>query len=166
MIVKKILRRTLIWFFNRTKPCVWILADAYGLKVQRPGFPYGRHPVEIADKEEALQHRIPRSAYFNTASGRISIGRNVVFGEDVKLLTGMHMNIADSERNGVELHSVPESGRDIVIEEGVYIGSGAIIIGPVVVQAYSMIAAGAVVVKDVKHRTMVAGVPARVVRKY
>jgi len=154
------------WLIRITRPIVWRLANAYDLKIQPPGIPYGRHPVEIEDREDALRHRIPKSTYFNTASGKIKIGKNVVLGEDVKFLTGMHMNIVDAAKCGVSHHHVPESGRDIVIEEGVYIGSGAILVGPVVVKAFSMIAAGAVVVKGVESRTMVAGVPARVVRQY
>lgn len=90
----------------------------------------------------------------------------MVFGEYVQLLTGMHMNIADAKRDQVELHHVPEFGRDITIEEGAYIGSGAIVIGPVTIHANSTVAAGAVVTKDVPARTMVAGVPAQVVRTY
>ena len=129
-------------------------------------YPHGRHPLEIEGDMMEFRNRIPKSVYFNTASGSIRIGRGVVFGEDVKLLTGMHMNIDQAFRHGVALHHVPESGRDIVIEEGVYIGSAAIIIGPVTIHAYSTIGAGAVVTKNVASRTMVAGVSARTVRKY
>jgi len=149
-----------------TKPYVWRLAEAYDLKVQRPGFGYGRYQVEIEDQDEALRHRIPKSVYFNTASGRIRIGKNVSFGEGVMLLTGMHMNMTDAARNGVQFHNVPESGRDITIEEGVFIGSGAIIVGPVTIKAFSTVAAGAIVVKTVESMTMVACSPATVVRKY
>jgi acetyltransferase-like isoleucine patch superfamily enzyme len=154
------------WLIRLTKPLLWRLAEAYDLKVQRPAFPYGRHQIEIAEWEESVCHRIPKSVYFNTASGKISVGKNVVFGEDVKLLTGMHMNIADSKKQGLGLHHVPESGRDIVIEDGVYIGSGAILIGPVTIGAFSVVAAGAVVTRNVEPMTMVGGVPARVLRNF
>lgn len=163
---KKLFKAFFFWFVRRTKRYVWVMAEAYDLNVQRAGFPHGRHPVEIEDRDEALRQRIPKSVYFNTASGKISVGRRVVFGEHVRLLTGMHMNIADAQTNKVELHHVPEFGRDIVIEDGAYIGSGATVIGPVTIHAYSTVAAGAVVTKDVPARTMVAGVPARVVRTY
>lgn len=76
------------------------------------------------------------------------------------------MNIAEAKNIQGELHAVPESGRDIVVEEGVYIGSGAILVGPVKVGAHATVAAGAVVTKDVEARTMVAGVPAKVMRRY
>ena len=159
------LKNVLKQMIGYTKPWDWRLAEAYDLKVQRPAFPYGRHQVEIADPE-SLRHRIPKSVYFNTASGKIAVGKNAIFGEDVKLLTGMHTNIADSKILGVELHHVPDCGRDIIIEEGVYIGSGAIIIGPVVIGAFSTVAAGAVVTKSVAPKTMVGGVPARVLRTF
>jgi len=86
----------------------------------------------------------------------MSVGKNIVFGEDVKPLTGMHMNIADSRRLGVELHHVPEPGGGIIIEDGVYIGSGA----------FSMVATSAVVAKNVAPMTMAASVPDRMPRNF
>jgi len=149
-----------------TKPVVWQLAEAYDLKVQRPGHAYGRHALEIEDRENAIRHNICKSVYFNTSCGAIRLGRRVLISENVMFLTGKHMNIAEAENIQGELHAVPESGRDIVVEEGVYIGSGAILVGPVKVGAHATVAAGAVVTKDVEARTMVAGVPARVMQRY
>jgi acetyltransferase-like isoleucine patch superfamily enzyme len=50
-----------------------------------------------------------------------------------------------------------------VIEKGVLIGVGAIIVGPVIVGENATIAAGAVVTKDVPPNTTVAGVPAKII---
>lgn len=80
------------------------------------------------------------------------------------LLTGKHMDIQEAESLSVSLHAVPESGRDITIEDGCYIGSGAIIVGPCRIGRNSVIAAGAVVGSDVREFTVVAGVPARAIR--
>lgn len=55
--------------------------------------------------------------------------------------------------------------RLIAIEDGVWIGAGAIILGGVTLRHHSVVAAGAVVTKDVPPHTVVAGVPARVVKK-
>ena len=51
-----------------------------------------------------------------------------------------------------------------MIEKGVWIAAGAIIIGGVTVGAHSVVAAGSVVTKDVPANTLVGGNPARVIR--
>lgn len=78
------------WLIRITRPIVWRLANPYDLKIQPPGIPYGRHPVEIEDRGSTLLHRIPKSTYFNTASGKIKIGKNVALRGDVKFLTDKH----------------------------------------------------------------------------
>jgi len=52
-----------------------------------------------------------------------------------------------------------------VIEDDVYIGAGAKILGNVRIGSGSIIGANAVVVRDVPRRCMVAGVPARIIRQ-
>jgi acetyltransferase-like isoleucine patch superfamily enzyme len=55
-------------------------------------------------------------------------------------------------------------GKPIVIERGVWIAAGAIIIGGVTVGELSVVAAGSVVTRDVPANTLVGGNPARVIR--
>ncbi len=98
---------------------------------------------------------------FNVVSGSITIGENVVMAHNVCLLTGAH----DPSLTGPErVVSVPDSGRDIVIEEGAWIASNATILGNCRVGRYAVVAAGSVVTSDVPPYTVVAGVPARPVR--
>jgi serine O-acetyltransferase len=82
----------------------------------------------------------------------VVIHARAVIGENV--VVGPHVIIGG--RSGH--HEVP------VIEDDVFIGTGAKILGPVRVGAGSVIGAGAVVVRDVPPRSVVAGVPARVIR--
>lgn len=57
------------------------------------------------------------------------------------------------------------SGSDApIIEDNVVVAAGAIIIGKVHVGSDSVVGAGSVVTKDVPEQTVVAGVPARVLR--
>jgi acetyltransferase-like isoleucine patch superfamily enzyme len=103
---------------------------------------------------------VPMNTLFNTVSGTIEIGPEVIFGHNVSLLTGSH----DHRLLGAERASgVPSSGRDIVIERGVWIASSATVIGPCRVGAHAVLAAGALARDDVPAYAIVAGVPASVV---
>jgi acetyltransferase-like isoleucine patch superfamily enzyme len=153
------------WFVRATSPLVWRIASAYGLRVDRHCHATGQHPLIVGDSPELARQRIPRSVHFNTRSGRIVVGPDTVFGEDVRLLTGKHANVREARELGVPLHHVPETGRDIVIGRGCYIGSGAIIIGPLTIGDYAVVGAGAVVTRDVAAASFVAGVPARLIER-
>jgi len=59
----------------------------------------------------------------------------------------------------------PESRRGIVIESDVWIGAHAVILDGVTVGHGSVVAAGAVVNRSVSPMTIVAGVPAKPVRR-
>lgn len=54
--------------------------------------------------------------------------------------------------------------KDVVIGSGTWIGTGAIILPGVTIGKMCIIAAGAVVNKDVPKNTMVGGVPAKVIK--
>ena len=67
-------------------------------------------------------------------------------------------------------HQVTIGGRSLsgqmpVIEDGAYIATGARVLGPIRVGAGAYIGANAVVIRDVEPNTVVAGVPARVLRR-
>ena len=53
----------------------------------------------------------------------------------------------------------------VTIEEGCFIGINATIIDHISIGKYSVIAGGAVVIDDVPSNVMVAGNPARIVKK-
>lgn len=92
------------------------------------------------------------------ASARISIGDRVGMGQEVMLLTNTH-EMNDPRRRAGSLRSLP-----IDIGDGVWLGARCVILPGVTVGAGAVVAAGAVVSKDVPPDTLVAGVPARVVR--
>jgi acetyltransferase-like isoleucine patch superfamily enzyme len=156
-MIKKILQIII----NITKPFVCRLAIAYDIKVEKRCWPTGKHLVII---EGDAKNTIPKSVVFNTRSGKIVVGRGTGFGEDVHILTGKHFNIAESEKTGMPLHHVPEVGRDVIIGKNCFIGSGAILIGPLNIGDFSVIGAGSVVTKDVPIRGFVAGVPAKLIK--
>ena len=84
----------------------------------------------------------------------ISIGNRVCISEDVRLLTGSHSLTSPT----FDLMTRP-----ITIEDNVWVATGAIILPGVTIGEGAVVAAGAVVTKDVEPWTVVGGNPARVI---
>ena len=59
----------------------------------------------------------------------------------------------------------PASAKPVVVEDGVLIGANAVVIEGVHVGKGAVVAAGAIVIEDVPENTVVAGCPARVIKK-
>lgn len=98
-------------------------------------------------------------AIINLRSGSVSIGDDSFMGHGVMLLTGKHnMGLRGAARQ----NAVPDQGRDILIGKGVWIASGAIVIGPCQIGDNSVIGAGAVVTGDIPADSLHTGaVPVR-----
>jgi acetyltransferase-like isoleucine patch superfamily enzyme len=161
--MKKRLLRILIFFVKLVKPFIRFIAHHSDIPLFYAWQARGIHPLIFLDTTGSYKEHTPKSVYFNTMSGKIIVGKNTVFSEDVLVLTGKHKFISEIE-NINDLHDVPKQGRDIIIGNNCYIGGGAIIIGPVVIGDYSVICAGAVVTKNVPEKTMVGGVPAKKIK--
>lgn len=100
-------------------------------------------------------------ALFNTVGGEVRVGRDTFFGHGVMILTGTHtVDVPAAER----MHAQPRSGRDVVIGDNVWLASRVTVIGPCTIGDGAVVAAGAVVTGDVAAHTVVAGVPAKVIR--
>lgn len=65
---------------------------------------------------------------FNTRSGKIELGKYVLFGHNCMVLTGKH-NYLDALQDIKKIYEVPIEGRDIKIGDGTWITSGCIILG-------------------------------------
>ncbi|MBV8540895.1 MAG: acyltransferase [Pseudonocardiales bacterium] len=104
---------------------------------------------------------IVNNALFNVSGGEITIGEYAFFGHEVAVLTGTH----DITKFGRERQTTfPRSGRDVVIEEGVWVASHAMVLGPVRVGRHAVVAAGSLVLDDVPPYAVVAGRPAKVIK--
>ncbi|MGH4019818.1 MAG: acyltransferase [Pseudonocardiaceae bacterium] len=105
---------------------------------------------------------IVNNTLFNVSGGDISIGEYAFFGHDCAVLTGTH----DITRFGRERQlAVPRSGRDVVIAEGVWVASHAVVLGPCRIGEHAVVAGGSLVMDDVAPYTVVAGRPAKVIKK-
>lgn len=105
--------------------------------------------------------RIGKSVFINSDCsfldiGGITIENEVLIGPKVNLITESHP-LNPTERKSLTV-------KPIVIKRNAWIGAGATILPGVTVGENSVVAAGAVVNKDVPDNMVVAGVPAKVIK--
>ena len=89
--------------------------------------------------------------------GGITIDDDVMIGPNVQLISSGHP--LDPATRRAQITTAP-----IHISRGAWIAAGGTVLQGVTVGDDAVVAAGAVVTKDVPARTLVAGVPARVIR--
>lgn len=89
----------------------------------------------------------------------IRIGRNVDIGPRSVIVSGTH-EIGDSAHRAAKGKS-----QDILIGDGTWVGTNSTILGGVRVGQGCVIAAGSVVRGDIDDNSLIAGVPAKVIRK-
>lgn len=89
--------------------------------------------------------------------GGVWIGDNALIGHNAVFATLNHDE--DPAKRGV-LHAAP-----IVVEEDVWIGANVTVLSGVTIGRGAIVAAGAVVAEDVPAETIVAGVPAKPMRR-
>lgn len=126
-----------------------------------PNYDYAVHgPVSklLIGKECNLVNTL-----FNTICGVVTLGDYVFFGHNAMVLTGSHdYTLTNMERR---FSADKYAENHITIEEGVWIASGAIIIGPCTIGKHSVVGAGSVVLPGVyPERTLIAGNPAKIIR--
>jgi acetyltransferase-like isoleucine patch superfamily enzyme len=116
-------------------------------------------------------------------NGDINIGSHVNLGTSVKIIVANKgsIEIADNVAIGSSCHFSGSSydysvidqlasahrnpTKGIIVEELAWIGAGVIVLDGVRIGTRSIVGAGAVVNKDVSPRTIVAGVPARIIKE-
>jgi acetyltransferase-like isoleucine patch superfamily enzyme len=112
---------------------------------------YGPGQIRRAGVSIGANSRINRDCMIDVRGG-VTIGDNVSISPQVAISTAAHSAVDPEFR--VEI-------RPVVIEDNVWIGMRATILGGVTLGRGSVVAAGAVVTKDVPPLTIVGGVPAR-----
>ena len=115
--------------------------------------------------------------FFTNVGKNIVLGKNVFINHACSFLDLGGIEIKDNVMIGPrvnitsENHPINPKKRKtmvparVVLEENVWIGAGATILPGVTIGRNSVVAAGAVVNKDVPANTVVAGVPARVIKQ-
>lgn len=93
---------------------------------------------------------------------RISLEDDVTLSFDVMVLT--HTNVGYRD-HPVQAH-IPSVAKPTMFKKGCFIGVRAVILPGLTVGEGAAVAAGAIVTKDVPAKTLMGGVPAKVIRKF
>jgi acetyltransferase-like isoleucine patch superfamily enzyme len=141
------------WAFGRQ----WLLrlyATRVGSNVD-----YQRALVIFGSRNVYIGNNVKLHDVLINATRRVDIGDDVFFAHRVMLITGGH----DFHRFGKD-RQVAINGAPIIVGKGVWVGSGAIILGGVTIGEHAVVGAGSVVTKDIPPYSVAAGVPARVLK--
>ena len=102
-----------------------------------------------------------RIGIHNTIIGPVSIGNHVNLAQGITV-TALNHNFTDTSKR------IDEQGistKQVTIGDDVWIGANAVILPGVTIGRHVVVAAGAVVTKDVPDNCIVGGVPAKVIKE-
>jgi acetyltransferase-like isoleucine patch superfamily enzyme len=102
-----------------------------------------------------------RIGIHNTIIGPVCIGNHVNLAQGITV-TALNHNFEDNTKR------IDEQGittKPVIIGDDVWIGANAVILPGVTIGKHCVVAAGAVVTKDVPDNTIVGGVPAKEIKK-
>ena len=102
-----------------------------------------------------------RVGLHNTIIGPVTIGSHVNLAQGITV-TALNHNFSEADRR------IDEQGittGQVVIGDDVWIGANAVVLPNVSIGRHCVVAAGAVVTKDVPDGCVVAGVPAKIIKR-
>ena len=102
-----------------------------------------------------------RIGIHNTIIGPVCIGNHVNLAQGITV-TALNHNFEDASKR------IDEQGistKPVVIGDDVWIGANAVILPGVTIGKHCVVAAGAVVTKDVPDNCVIGGVPAKLIKK-
>ena len=102
-----------------------------------------------------------RIGLHNTIIGPVTIGSHVNLAQGITVTALNH--IFENSEKRIDEQGVSTSA--VVIEDDIWIGANAVVLPGVTIGHHSVVAAGAVVTKDVPPHSLVAGVPAKVIKQ-
>lgn len=102
-----------------------------------------------------------RIGLHNTIIGPVTIGCHVNLAQGITV-TALNHNFEDSDKR-IDEQGV--STTPVIIEDDIWIGANAVILPGVTIGKHSVVAAGAVVTKNVPPHSLVAGVPAKIIKQ-
>ena len=120
--------------------------------------------VIYGDYKNLILHRNSEINYgcFLLAKNKILVGENSTLAYKVTILTSANPNGPLNLLSRI----YPKMTAPVIIGDNVWIGANSVILPGITVGRCSVVAAGAVVTKDVKPFTLVAGVPAKMIKEF
>lgn len=109
---------------------------------------------------------IPKGTTIYCTEAPCTIGRKVVFGPNPTIITGDHrIDLIGKYLIDITVdEKLPENDRPVTIEDDVWVGANVTILKGVTIGRGSVVAAGAVVTKSFGPYSIIAGVPARLLK--
>ena len=101
-----------------------------------------------------------RVGLHNTVIGPVTIGNHVNLAQGITV-TALNHNFTDHH---LRIDEQGVSTTPVTIGHDIWIGANAVILPGVTIGDHSVVAAGAVVTKDVPPHTLVSGVPAKIIK--
>lgn len=162
-------RQTRGWIFRlHTQQCGRRLLVARGARVSR----VSRHTHLILGDHVSLMPEV--AFHFDAPGATITIGDNTYLNRRTEVSAAISVSIGANCAIGWDVlildhdgHALPgrADGSPVQIGDRVWIGARAIVMQGVTIGSGAVVGAGSVVTADVPPRSVVAGVPARVVRE-
>ena len=121
-------------------------------------------PLTLTGSSRALRHlRIGARCFVNSplfvdAAAPVTLGNGVSIGHHVVIVTTSHA-VGPAEFRAGDLRAMP-----VTVEDGAWIAANVTLLPGVTIGHGAVVAAGAVVTKDVAPNTLVGGVPAKLIR--
>ncbi|MBN2158188.1 MAG: acyltransferase [Spirochaetes bacterium] len=154
------------------QPTVWGIKNVI---VYGPNISIGKNVVMVAADGHTTNIS---SLKMRGLEGRITIGDDVLVMNGVRISSASSITIGDgcmlanhaylTDADWHDIHdrtSAPGGTAPIVLERGAWVGDSAIVCKGVTIGENSIVGAGAVVTRDVPPNVIVAGNPARIVKK-
>lgn len=153
-------------FLRRIKLLLWFLKENSKPKPQPPFLIETKQQIISKGKESYHNGNF----IVKGKGGMLEIGSFCAIGADVKVILANHdfskisMQYTFHEKY-LNLNITPREKQITVIENDVWIGDNSILLPGITVGTGAVIGAGAIVTKDVPPYTIVAGNPAKIIRK-
>jgi acetyltransferase-like isoleucine patch superfamily enzyme len=131
-----------------------ILGDRVRIRPLSILFGSPEHPLKIGNDVY-----VNSNCWFHGAAAPLTIGNNVSFGPGVRLFTDSGPNTCTLLQDVYPLSEGP-----VTIEDQVWVGAGAMIMPGVTIGHGSVVGALSIVKEDVPPHSVVAGIPAKIIK--
>lgn len=98
----------------------------------------------------------------NVLIGPVTVGNNVIFAQNI-VASGLNHGYEDIN---IPIRKQPVTVAEIKVEDDCWVGANAVLTAGVTIGKHSVIAAGAVVTKNIPPYSIAVGNPARVIKQY